>query len=169
MKKAMKKNRKISLFLVLAILSIMLMGCAKKDATTDTSTTEISEPTQGIAVGEPNPSAKISAEGAAQMNAEKAIKDISTIELFDIEGNKVDKTFTADEVAAIMTAYNDSMIQDTSYIEMITGNTMVITLADASTVRITSYGDENNVVASTSDGRSYHLACTEIATILLSK
>lgn len=169
MKNSMKKYRKLSLMMILAILSIMLIGCAKKEVTTDTSTTEINEPTQGIAVGEPNPSAKMTAEAVDKINAEKAIKDVSTIELFDIEGNTVDKTFTPEEVAAIVTAYNDSMIQDTSYIEMITGNTMVITLADSSTIRITSYGDENNVVASTSDGRSYHLACTEIATILLSK
>lgn len=91
--------------------------------------------------------------------------DVKSIQLFDLEGNDVDKELNQESV---IKAFNDSVIDDTSYIEMIAGYKMVITLKDASVITITSYGDETRVVASTKD-TTYHLISPELAKILLNK
>jgi hypothetical protein len=153
---------KLKIWTAVTLLSLMAFtGCAAKpDAGTDSST--------GI-VKESDASAKISAETADQLAAQKKIENVKSIILKDIDGNKIDKAFSEDDIQNIVSAYNESTVQDTSYVAMITGSTMVITLEDDSTVTITSYGDENNIVAAVSTGESYHLSCPAIASILLEK
>lgn len=138
-----------------------------------TGSNVISDQNQGIAIGEPNPNtppasdAKISDEAAQAIEAEKAITKVKSIELTDLEGNKLERTFTKEEISEITAAYNESYVQDTAYIMMIAGNTMHITLEDDTTITITSYGDENNIVAASSTGKTYHLGCPLIGKILL--
>ena len=153
---------KLKIWTAVTLLSLMAFtGCAAKpDAGTDNST--------GI-VKESDASSKISAETADQLTAQKKIENVKSILLKDLDGNKIDKAFSEDDIKNIVSAYNESTVQDTSYIAMITGSTMVITLEDDSTVTITSYGDENNIVAAASTGESYHLNCPAIASILLEK
>ncbi|WP_069997189.1 hypothetical protein [Cellulosilyticum sp. I15G10I2] len=172
---------KLSILTMAATLSLMaFVGCSSKPnlVGSDTQTNIIKasdaiadEGSQGVAIGEPAPgsNAKISAEAAELIAAKKYIEHIKSIELTDIEGNKVDRAFSAEEISIIAAAYNDSYIQDTAYIEMLAGNIMVITLEDDSTVTITSYGDENNIVAVSSKGENYHLGCPVIGKILLEK
>lgn len=183
---------------VTAIAGMLLMGCAK---TTQDSVYENQTPTtdnvQGIAVGEPNPSApdqnvtlpvdevpatdgsapaddstmatspKLDEDAARAMQFSKTIEGIKHITLTDLEGNVIDRSFSDEEIASIQQAFNDSYIMDTAYIEMIAGNTMTIDLEDGRSVFIHSYGDENFIVASFSDGESYHLGCELIGKLLL--
>ncbi|PKM96250.1 MAG: hypothetical protein CVU84_00615 [Firmicutes bacterium HGW-Firmicutes-1] len=95
------------------------------------------------------------------------ISSIKSIELFDLDNTLVEKTFTETEVATLGNAYNESMIDDISYIEMLAGYSMIITLDTDQTIHITSYGNENNIVATT-NGTTYHLICPEIGKLLLS-
>jgi hypothetical protein len=95
------------------------------------------------------------------------ISTIKTIQVYDLEGNLVKEISEKEEIAAVGTAYNESMIDDISYIEMITGYTMDIALANDQIIHITSYGDETRVVATVNE-MTYHLICPEIAKILLS-
>jgi len=154
---------KLKIWTAVMLLSLIgLVGCtAKPDATAENST--------GIVKESPGANTKISAEAAEEIAAQKNIENIKAIELLDLDGNKLDETFSKDEIKAIITAYNESYVQDTAYIMMLAGNTMLITLEDASTVTITSYGDENNIVATSSTGNTYHLGCPTIAKILLEK
>lgn len=97
----------------------------------------------------------------------KDIEKITSIELFDLEGNKLERTFTDEEIEAIIKDYNESEIQDTSYIMMIAGNIMVVTLEDGSTINFSSYGNPDFVIAATESGDSYHLNASVIGNILL--
>lgn len=158
---------KSKIWTVVTIFSLMgLVGCASKpEAATDNSTGIVKEsPTQQTV-----PNAKISTATAELIAAEKNIENVKSIELVNIDGKKLDKTFSQDEINTIVTAYNESSIQDTAYIMMLAGSTMLITLEDGSSVTITSYGDENNIVATSSNGATYHLGCPTIAKILLAK
>ncbi|MBF4695939.1 hypothetical protein [Fusibacter ferrireducens] len=112
-------------------------------------------------------SPKMSEEAAKAMQEAKAIGDIKSITLRDIEGNVVDRTFTAEEIQEIKKAYNESFIMDTAHIEMITGMSMTIELEDGKTVFISSYGEEKYIVATMDDGSSYHLGCEFIGKMLL--
>lgn len=184
--------RKLSIAMLIG--AVLLMGCGKttqKDVYDDANQAQVEEPVQGIAVGEPNPSApdstvtdvtlpvdeqspagtspKIGEDAARAMQFDKQIEGIVSITLNDLEGNGVDRTFTADEIASIQQAFNDSYIMDTAYIEMIGGNTMTILLEDGRSVFIHSYGDENFIVARIGDGETYHLGCEVIGKILLEK
>lgn len=169
------QTKKIALILTLSLLLIYSIGCTKTE-------TPIAEPNT-IAIGEPNPSTpidsstsedstsetspKISEEGAKAMQLEKSIQDILLITLKDIEGNVVKDDFSDAEMQEILVAFNDSFIMDTAYIEMITGYTMDILLKDGQNVFIHSYGDPNYIVASNSQGETYHLGCEVIAKMLL--
>lgn len=104
---------------------------------------------------------------ARAMQFDRLIEGIVSITLKDIEGNTVDRAFSSDEIAAIETAFNESYIMDTAYIEMITGYTMTIALENGEEVFITSYGDEGFIVARVGDGETYHLGCEVIGKILL--
>ena len=66
----------------------------------------------------------------------------------------------------IETAFNESYIMDTMYIQMIAGYNMTIELENGEEVFITSYGDPVFIVARVGD-ETYHLGCETIATILL--
>lgn len=187
------KKIKILVSSLLVVSMLLLMGCAK---TTQESVydeqTPVTDQTQGIAVGEPNPSApdqnttlpadentvpaedstmatspKIGEDAARAMQFEKTIDGIQGIVLNDLEGNVVERSFNEDEIAQIQQAFNDSYIMDTAYIEMIAGNTMTIALEDGRSIFIHSYGDENFIVASFSTGESFHLGCELIGKILL--
>jgi hypothetical protein len=94
------------------------------------------------------------------------IDGIESIVLKDVEGNIIDRNFTDEEIEEIKTAFNDSFIMDTAYIEMITGYNMTIELENGEEVFITSYGDPVFIVARIGD-ETYHLGCEAIATILL--
>ncbi len=125
------------------------------------------EPTTEAAVGDAaiDPLAGIVLVGADE--AKKIdLTTIKTIQLFDIDGIAVEKTFSAEEITAIGQAYNDSMIDDISYIAMISGYTMDITLNTDQVIHMTSYGDDTRIVATTND-TTYHLICPEIGKILL--
>lgn len=156
---------------IIAFLAINLMlfsvGCASQKDIQDLPV----EVPQGITEEEPTGDAadpsSIVLEGADE--AKKIdITAIKTIEMFDIDGNKVEKTFSEDEILSIGTAYNESMINDISYIQMIAGYSMDVTLDDGQILHFTSYGDENNVIATTND-ITYHLICPEIGKILLTE
>jgi len=169
------QTKKLALILTLSLLLIYSIGCTKTE-------TAIDEPNT-IAIGEPNPSTpidsstsgnstsqtspKISEESAKAMQVEKAIQDILQITLKDIEGNIVKDDFSDAEIKDIVLAFNDSFTMDTAYIEMITGYTMDILLEDGQSVFIHSYGDPNYIVASNSQGETYHLGCEVIAKMLL--
>lgn len=166
---------------VLALVGVLfLSGCAKvdedpKDIVTNVGTT-IEETTEeateeSTEVSTSNPAAgtspKLDEETAKAMAFDRMISGIKSIILKDIEGNTVDRSFSSDEIAAIETAFNESYIMDTMYIEMITGYTMTIELDNGEEVFITSYGDPVFIVARIGDGETYHLGCETIATILL--
>ncbi len=155
---------RISIFILAG--SLLLTGCAVESPTVPSE-----EPPKGVAVGEPNPAAGTSPtldeEAGKAMQREKSIEGIVGITLKDLEGKSVDRTFSAEEAAEIEKAFNDSYIMDTAYIEMIAGNTMTIALEDGREVFITSYGDENFIVARIGEGATYHLGCPLIGKILL--
>lgn len=163
---------------ILALVGVLfLSGCSKVDE--NLVTNEI--PTQNPPVIETtventeettaNPAAgiseKIDESTARAMAFDKLIEGIKSITLKDIDGNVVERTFTAEEMTAIETAFNESYIMDTAYIEMITGYNMTISLENGEEVFITSYGDPVFIVARIGDGDTYHLGCEAIATILL--
>ena len=155
---------------ILALVGVMfLSGCAKVDKDLETS----ENPTQNPPIVETtaNPAAgiseKIDESTARAMEFDKLIEGIKSITLKDIDGNVVERSFSADEMTAIETAFNESYIMDTAYIEMLAGYTMTINLENGEEVFITSYGDPVFIVARVGDGDTYHLGCETIATILL--
>ena len=101
----------------------------------------------------------------------KALKpeDIKSVQLYNLEQNLI-KDYDYREIKEIIDIYNNSRIDNSAYIEMITGNTMIITLKNDSVVRLTSYGSDKNIVASgetNGEYYSFHLVCPQIARILL--
>lgn len=111
------------------------------------------------------------AETIASVGAAIDVEEVTAITLTDLEDNTV-KEFVPDEFEFIVDAFNNAVIDDSFYIEMIMGNKMTITLKDGGSVNIISYGSKTNIVASISlpDGtaQSYHLVCPEIAAYLVS-
>lgn len=163
--------------IILSILALSLMLIAvsctsNKNVTNAPSQTQEPTSVEASASPDPNADAPNPAAGIVQAGADEAkqidVTTIKSIELFDLDNNKVEKSFTDDEIAAIGKAYNESMIDDISYIEMLAGYSMDITLTTGQVIHITSYGNENNVVATT-DGVTYHLICPEIGKILLTE
>ncbi len=163
---------------VLALVGVLfLAGCSKVDDTMATvenptqntpiveTTVEVTEETTVDPAAVTSP--KIDESTARAMQFDKKIEGIKSITLKDIEGNVVERTFTAEDMKAIETAFNESYIMDTAYIEMITGYNMTISLENGEEVYITSYGDPVFIVARIGDGDTYHLGCEAIATILL--
>ena len=153
---------------VLALVGVMfLSGCSKVDqkpAIVETTAEVIVETTVDPASGTSLP---INDPNAKAMQFDKLIEGIKSITLKDIEGNVVERAFSVEEIKAIETAFNESFIMDTAYIEMITGYSMTIALENGEDVFITSYGDPVFIVARVGDGATYHLGCETIATILL--
>ncbi|MFT9495372.1 hypothetical protein [Anaerosolibacter sp.] len=145
-------KRKLSTIIVIVVSGLMLFGCAESKG----STADQPDPNS-------NPAGIILAGADQQKNI--STEDVKSIERYDLEGKLVNSELNKEEVVK---AFNDSMIDDTSYIEMITGYRMVITLKDGGKVTITSYGDETRVVAMVRD-TTYHLISPEIAKILLNK
>jgi hypothetical protein len=161
---------------VLALVGILFLSGCSKGAEGETLNGDLTQPV--TFVGETtddettvDPAAgtspKLDDETAKAMQLERMIEGIKTIILKDIEGNVVERTFSKEEMLAIETAFNESFIMDTAYIEMITGYTMTISLENGEDVFITSYGDPVFIVARIGDGETYHLGCEVIATILL--
>jgi hypothetical protein len=99
-------------------------------------------------------------------------EDITDISLYNLMDEKI-KTYAREEYAAIAEAFNNARIDDSFYIMILAGNKLTISLKDGTTIQITSYGSETNIVAIKSgpDGKaqSWHLICPEIAKILLSE
>lgn len=174
-------------FILGLILSgmIILVGCSAKTVDENVPVTTTESPTQetlnpnagdseGIVIGEPNPSTpegapapsgKIDAETAKQI----VLENVTGIHMADLDGNEVERTFTDEEKAALVEGLNASEISEDPYIMMLAGNTMVIALNTGDTITFTSYGDETHVVASYSQGYSFHLVCPEIGKVLLEK
>lgn len=155
-------------------LSIMIfsVACSNQNDTQNlpgevTEEPTVTEPITDIPTGDAiDPALDIVMAGADE--AKKIdISTIKTIQVYDLEGNLVKEISEKEEIAAVGTAYNESMIDDISYIEMITGYAMDIALANDQIIHITSYGDETRVVATVNE-MTYHLICPEIAKILLS-
>lgn len=116
----------------------------------------------------PEPTQEDMAAGIILKGADEAknirIEDVEKVELYDLEGNVKDTDLDKTE---IVNAFNASMIDDTSYIEMISGSILVISFKDDKRLTITSYGDDTRIVAST-ETQTYHLISPELAKILLS-
>ena len=136
----------------------------EEDTTTavieDSTETETVDPASGTSL-------KVDEETAKAMAKDRMIEGIKKITLRDVDGNEIDRSFSAEEIKMIETAFNESYIMDTMYIEMITGYNMTIDLENGDEVFITSYGDPVFIVARIGDGETYHLGCEAIATILL--
>lgn len=103
----------------------------------------------------------------AMKQKEIALDQIKTIELYDLEGNLI-LAFKEEEVKDIVAAFNNSLIDDTSYIEMITGSRMVISFNDDTTISLTSYGSDTHVVAG-GERFNAHLISPELAKLLLAE
>lgn len=145
-------KRKFTNTCVLFLSGLLLFGCASA------SNEPIQQPNQDA-----NP-AGIVLEGADQ-EKNITVDEVASIELYDIEDKLIEKEVN---IEAAVDAFNASMIDDTFYIQMITGYKMVITLVDGNTINLTSYGSEDRVVASGKDF-SYHLISPELGKILLDK
>lgn len=145
-------KRKISTIIVIVVSGLMLFGCAQN---------------KGDIADQPDPNSNPAGIVLAGADQQKNIssEDVKSIELYDLDGKLVSDELNKEE---IVKAFNDSMIDDTSYIQMITGYRMVVTLKDDGQINISSYGDETRVVAMVRD-TTYHLISPELAKILLDK
>lgn len=111
----------------------------------------------------------VKATDLLEMGKEIKIEDIKSIELLNMMEEKI-KEYDEFERLQIINNLNNSKIDDSMYIMVIVGNTMAINLKDDSSIRITSYGSDTNIIASGElDGEPYmyHLICPEIAKMLL--
>jgi len=150
----MKYMKRRSMKIVAVFIScLVLFGCAQ--STVDN-------------IDQPNQDNNSTGTVLAGAEKEKNIKfeDVKSIQLYDIEGNPLERLYTEEFKRDVVEAWNDSWIDDTSYIEIITGYKMVITLKDDNTINIISYGNKERIVATMND-TTYHLACPEIGEILL--
>lgn len=96
---------------------------------------------------------------------------ISTMELFDLNDEKI-RDLTAAERDSIIKSLADVVIDDNSYILMITGNILKVTLQDGTIIRFSNYGSDTNVIAAfeaAEEQGTYHLVAPVIAKILLEK
>ena len=151
----MKTMRKIGVYALILTLSVgVLAGCTSSGSTPKNSPEDISSINLNI--------------DEAMKEKEIKLEDVKSIELFDLDNKAIDKSFGEDEIKDIITAYNASMITHDSYIMMISGKQMRITLKDDTMINIHSYGSPTHVVAS-GENISYHLNSPEIAKILLDK
>jgi len=149
-------KRRSMKILAIFISSLVLFGCAQSTVDNTNTNTDTDNNLAGIVLA--------GADEAKNINFE----DVKSIELYDIEGNPLEKLYTEDYKKDIVAAWNSSWIDDTSYIEMIAGYKMVITLKDDNTINIISYGNKDRIVATMND-TTYHLGCPEIGEILLGK
>ena len=147
--------RKIGVYALILTLSVgVLAGCTSSGSTPKNSTEDISSINLNI--------------DEAMKEKEIKLEDLKSIELLDLDNKVIDREFGEDEIKDIITAYNASMITHDSYIMMISGKQMRITLKDDTMINIHSYGSPTHVVAS-GENMSYHLNSPEIAKILLDK
>ena len=96
---------------------------------------------------------------------------VSKMELYNLEGVKL-RDITGNEMITIIESYNLSAIDPSFYIKMITGNTLKVTMKDATIITFTSYGSENNGLANVNKNGTYsthHLVAPVIAKTLLAK
>lgn len=95
---------------------------------------------------------------------------VKAMELYSIDQKKI-RSVSGPEMETVMKSFNESVIDQNPYIEMIAGNNLKIYLNDGKTINIISYGSKTNVVATFfySDGNSktYHLEASQIAQLLL--
>ncbi|MCD4715010.1 MAG: hypothetical protein K8R73_17185 [Clostridiales bacterium] len=147
---------------------VFLSGCTKLDDQTASQDDPITMPAIEEPIENPDSNGDETIGETTLRGAEFSAKidGIESIVLKDVEGNIIDRNFTDEEIEEIKTAFNDSFIMDTAYIEMITGYNMTIELENGEEVFITSYGDPVFIVARIGD-ETYHLGCEAIATILL--
>ncbi|MFZ5967380.1 MAG: hypothetical protein ACOYVK_09440 [Bacillota bacterium] len=148
-------KKRFSTALVIVVSGLVLFGCAQ--ANTEVPT----QPDQN------NNAAGIVLEGADQQKNIRQ-ENVKSIQLYDLDGKSVEREFDEEEISDIVKAFNDSMIDDTAYIEMIAGYTMIISLNNDAEIRITSYGNEERIIA-TVNSITYHLISPEIGKILLGK
>lgn len=147
--------KRIGLYvLTLTLCAGILAGCISTEATPKIPLQDAS----GISLNIPE----------AMKEKEIKLEDVQTIELLDLDGKSVGEKFNENKVRDIVTAYNASTITHDSYIMMITGKQMRITLKDNTIINIHSYGSPTHVVAS-GDKISYHLNSPDIAEILLAE
>lgn len=94
---------------------------------------------------------------------------VTNMELSNIAQIKV-RDLTQLEKDTVIKAFNEATIDPNSFIEMITGNLLKVTLNDGYVVTFTSYGSQTNVIANFAkdgDNRTFHLVAPEIAKLLL--
>ena len=86
--------------------------------------------------------------------------DVTDMSLYSLMGEKV-KTYAPEEFPLIVEAFNNAIIDDSFYIEMITGNRLTISLSGGAAIEMTM--DPTNIVAvmrtqeENSEVRSWHL------------
>jgi hypothetical protein len=79
---------------------------------------------------------------------------VTKMELFTLDQVKI-KDITGTEKDDIMKSFNEATIDQNSYIEMITGNTLKVTTKDGYVLTFTSYGSDTNVIVNfEKDGES---------------
>lgn len=96
---------------------------------------------------------------------------VSKMELYNLTQVKL-RDLIQLEKDTVIKAFNQATIDQSSYIEMITGNLLRVTLYDGYVVIFTSYGSQTNVIANiTKDGdnTTFHLVAPDIAKLLLRK
>ncbi len=141
---------KFSKLCVILLSGLLLFGCTSRNT----------EPLPEV--DQDNNAAGIILVGADQAKNIN-VNDVESIKLYDLEDTLIEKDL---DKQTIVKAFNESVIDDTFYITMITGYRMVITLKNNDTITITSYGDDSRVVAA-SETMTYHLISPTLATILL--
>ena len=94
---------------------------------------------------------------------------VTRMELYNLEQVKL-RDLNQLEKDSVIIAFNEATIDQNSYIEMITGNLLKVTLTDGYVVTFTSYGSKSNVIANfmkDQDQRTFHLLAPAIASLLL--
>ncbi len=94
---------------------------------------------------------------------------VTKMELFNLDQLKL-KDITGSEKDDIMKSFNEATLDQNSYIKMIAGNILKVTINDGYILTFTSYGSDTNVIVNfekEGDTRTFHLIAPVIAKMLL--
>ena len=96
---------------------------------------------------------------------------VSKYEFLSLDQGKL-RDLTTTEKTNIMKSFQEATIDSNMYVQMITGNVLIVTMKDGTMVTFTSYGSKTNCVVSITKGSSsstYHIVAPVIAELLLEK
>jgi hypothetical protein len=96
---------------------------------------------------------------------------VAKMELYSLDQVKI-RDITGTQKEDIMKAFNEAVLDQNPYIEMIAGNILKVTTTDGYVLTFTSYGSDTNVIvnfAKDTDNRTFHLIAPVIAKLLLAK